>query len=869
MKTDLPLSFRRLDYTPPAFTFTQVELDFALNPERTIVKSRISVEPTSGDHPSLVLQGQDIEFISLRINGQAHRHVEITPELLTIHSLPNDGKDTFILEIITACVPAKNTSLMGLYVSNSNFFTQCEAEGFRKITYFLDRPDVMARYRVTLRAIEADFPVLLSNGNLISTERLENGWHSAVWEDPFPKPCYLFALVAGKLACVEKKLISASGASKLLQVWVEPSDLEKTQHALDSLVHAIQWDEKRFGLELDLERFMIVAVSDFNMGAMENKGLNIFNTKYVLAQPETATDADFAGIESVVAHEYFHNWTGNRVTCRDWFQLSLKEGLTVFRDQEFSADQIGSESGRAVSRIADVRLLRAAQFPEDAGPMAHPVRPDAYQEINNFYTVTIYEKGAEVVRMYQTLLGRDGFRKGIDLYFERHDGQAVTCDDFLAAMADANGRDLSQFEFWYSQAGTPRVRVKENYDSSTQQFQLTLVQSCSTSASQVETKPFLIPLRMRLFVALGNQLTPCGAERLLELTATTQTWTFHDVPQRPILSLNRGFSAPIILDFAQSEADLLLLLAGDDDPFSRWEAAQKLAVELILAGRLPDAHLIAAYRSILIDPDLDPAFKDLVFSLPAESYLYEQCAAIEPLQIYAARQAYRLALAKSLQPDWLSAYQLMQIPGPYSPDSVSVGKRALKNLALCMLLLAEPQGVSVQQLALDQYQQANNMTDRYGALAALLLQGAPKAIDCLADFYQRFADNPLVIDKWFALQAMCSLEAPLERVRSLRNHPAFKMTNPNRVRSLIHTFCMANPAGFHQWNGGGYAFWAEAVLELDLINPQVAARLARAADRWRSFAEPYQSKMRAALEQVAANPKLSADVREVVNKALE
>jgi len=869
MKTDLPLSFRRLEYTPPAFTFTQVDLDFALNPERTIVKSRISVEPTSGDHPSLVLQGQDIEFISLRINGQAHRHLEITPELLTIHSLPNDGKDAFILEIITACVPVKNTSLMGLYVSNGNFFTQCEAEGFRKITYFLDRPDVMARYRVTLRAIEADFPVLLSNGNLISTERLENGWHSAVWEDPFPKPCYLFALVAGKLACVEKKLISASGTSKLLQVWVEPSDLEKTQHALDSLVHAIQWDEKRFGLELDLERFMIVAVSDFNMGAMENKGLNIFNTKYVLAQPETATDADFAGIESVVAHEYFHNWTGNRVTCRDWFQLSLKEGLTVFRDQEFSADQVGSESGRAVSRIADVRLLRAAQFPEDAGPMAHPVRPDVYQEINNFYTVTIYEKGAEVVRMYQTLLGRDGFRKGIDLYFKRHDGQAVTCDDFLAAMADANGRDLSQFEFWYSQAGTPRVRVIENYDSSTQQFQLTLVQSCSTSASQAEAKPFLIPLRMRLFVASGNQLTPCGAEQLLELSATTQTWTFHDVPQQPILSLNRGFSAPIILDFAQSEADLLLLLAGDDDPFNRWEAAQKLAGELILAGRLPDARLIAAYRSILIDPDLDPAFKDLVFSLPAESYLYEQCAAIEPLQIYAARQAYRLALAKSLQPDWLSTYQLMQTPGPYSPDSVSVGKRALKNLALGMLLLAEPQGVSVQQLALDQYQQANNMTDRYGALAALVLQGAPKAADCLADFYQRFADNPLVIDKWFALQAMCSLDAPLERVRGLRNHPAFKMTNPNRVRSLIHTFCMANPAGFHQWNGGGYAFWAEAVLELDLINPQVAARLARAADRWRSFAEPYQSKMRAALEQVAANPKLSADVREVVNKALE
>ena len=881
MKTDLPLSFRRLEYTPPPFLFTQVDLDFALNPERTIVKSRITVAPAAGGQPSIVLQGQDLEFISLRINGSAHRQFEITPEELTIHDLPNGGKADFILEIITACVPAKNTSLMGLYVSNGNFFTQCEAEGFRKITYFLDRPDVMSRYRVTLRAVEAEFPVLLSNGNLISTEHLENGWHSAVWEDPFPKPCYLFALVAGKLACVEKKLTAASGASKLLQVWVEPNDLEKTQHALDSLIHAIQWDEKRFGLELDLERFMIVAVSDFNMGAMENKGLNIFNTKYVLAQPETATDADFAGIESVVAHEYFHNWTGNRVTCRDWFQLSLKEGLTVFRDQEFSADQIGSESGRAVSRIADVRLLRAAQFPEDAGPMAHPVRPDAYQEINNFYTVTIYEKGAEVVRMYQTLLGRHGFRKGMDLYFKRHDGQAVTCDDFLAAMADANGRDLSQFAAWYSQAGTPRVKVIENYDSTTQQYQLTLTQTCISKASQAELRPFLIPLLMRLFVPVQNlsanalanpqlsQIAPYSTEQLLELSASTQTWTFDQVPQRPILSINRGFSAPIIVDFAQSENDLLLLMAGDDDPFNRWEAAQKLALELILAGHLPDDRLIAAYRSILLDPALDPAFKELIFTLPAETYLYEQCAVIEPLQIYGARQAYRLALAKKLQPDWLSAYKQMQTPGPYLPNAVSVGKRALKNLALSMLLLADSQDLIIQQLALEQYQQANNMTDRVGALAALVLQGAPKAVDCLADFYQRFADNSLVIDKWFALQAMCSLDEPLARVRGLRNHPAFKMTNPNRVRSLIHTFCMSNPAGFHQWNGGGYAFWAEAVLELDLINPQVAARLARAADRWHSFAKPYQSKMRAALEQVAANAKLSADVREVVNKALE
>jgi aminopeptidase N len=470
MRTETSKGFLRLQYKAPDYQFGQVELDFELQPHRTIVQSVIEVVPsphTAASHPEvpLILDGQDLEFISLRVNGQAHRHVEITPERMVIHGLPNKGKQKFQIEIKTSCVPDKNTSLMGLYVSRGNFFTQCEAEGFRKITYFLDRPDVMARYRVTLRARKEEHPVLLSNGNLIASEDLGDDWHQAVWEDPFPKPSYLFALVAGKLVCLEESIQSQSGAQKLLQIWVEPRDLQKTQHAMDSLKSSIAWDEKRFGLELDLERFMIVAVGDFNMGAMENKGLNIFNTKFVLADAQTATDGDYANIESVVAHEYFHNWTGNRVTCRDWFQLSLKEGLTVFRDQEFSADQMGTDSGRAVKRIEDVRLLRQVQFPEDAGPMAHPIRPDEYQEINNFYTVTVYEKGAEVVRMYQTLLGRDGFRKGMDLYFKRHDGQAVTCDEFVAAMADANQRDLTQFKNWYSQAGTPRVTVLENYDA--------------------------------------------------------------------------------------------------------------------------------------------------------------------------------------------------------------------------------------------------------------------------------------------------------------------------------------------------------------------------------------------------------------------
>ena len=867
MKTDLPQSFRRLEYRAPSYTFSQVELDIALDPARTIVKSRLEVLSGAGHElgAPLVLQGHELEFVSLRINGVAHRQFELSPETLTIHALPNEGKQAFIVEIICVCVPDKNTSLMGLYVSNGNFFTQCEAEGFRKITYFLDRPDVMARYRVTLRARETECPVLLSNGNLISTEKLPNGWHSAVWEDPFPKPSYLFALVAGKLECIEETITTGSGAKKLLQIWVEPHDLKKTRHAMHSLIASIRWDEKRYGLELDLERFMIVAVGDFNMGAMENKGLNIFNTKYVLAQAETATDADFANIESVVAHEYFHNWTGNRVTCRDWFQLSLKEGLTVFRDQEFSADQMGSESGRAVKRIEDVRLLRQLQFPEDAGPMAHPIRPDEYQEINNFYTVTVYEKGAEVVRMYQTLLGVEGFRKGMDLYFQRHDGQAVTCDDFLAAMADANGRDLSQFKSWYSQSGTPQVKVEEFYDADKKQYQVTLTQSPSVNTAHKDSKLFHIPLKMRLLASEDDQ-----TEALLELTQDQQTWTFDRVTSRPVLSINRNFSAPINLDFDQSETDLLTMFSSDDDAFNRWEAGQKLAMQMILGNRLPDKALIEAYRTLLTDLDLDPAFKELALTLPAETYLYEQCASVDPQQIYSARRAFRHVIASELRIEWAALYQQMQTPGPFSPDAASAGKRGLKNLALSMLLEADP--LIWAPMAVTQYQNADNMTDRYAALAGLVIHGSKSAAACLEDFYTRFADDALVIDKWFALQSsrppVANTESTLNEVKRLREHEAFKMNNPNRVRSVIHAFCMNNPASFHQADGSGYAFWAESVLALNPINPQVAARLARGLDRWRQFAKPYQDHMLAALKQVAACETLSPDVKEVVSKAL-
>jgi aminopeptidase N len=860
VRTETPITFLRSDYKEPAYTIKSVDLDIALIPARTIVVNRMTMERTAGSqNQSLVLHGEEQELVSVRVNGEIIREYELTPHSLTLHNLP----DSFELSITSANTPDKNTSLMGLYVSNGNFFTQCEAEGFRKITYFLDRPDVMATYQVTLRALKNDFPVLLSNGNLIKQEELGNGWHSAVWQDPFPKPSYLFALVAGKLQAIQRTIKSQSGKDKLLQVWVESKDLDKTQHAMDSLIASIKWDEQRFGLELDLDRFMIVAVGDFNMGAMENKGLNIFNTKFVLANPETASDVDYGNVESVVAHEYFHNWTGNRVTCRDWFQLSLKEGLTVFRDQEFSADQMGSESGRAVKRIEDVRLLRQVQFPEDAGPMAHPIRPDSYQEINNFYTVTVYEKGSEVVRMQQTLLGREGFRKGMDLYFKRHDGQAVTCDDFVAAMADANQKDLSQFKHWYSQAGTPRVKVEESFVAGT--YQVTLTQSCPATPGQDKKEPFHIPLLYRLIGEGGN------TEKLFELTEASQTMTVTGLSKKPVLSINRNFSAPIVLDFEQSETELLVLLKEDDDAFNRWEAAQKLFMRSILNGKALDAELVTALKNILRDPNLDPAFKDLLFTLPAESYLYEQVKVIDPQAIHQARRQVRQQLAHDLQDDWLWAYQEHQTPGAYSPDAKSAGKRSLKNLALHML--ADGGHAKVDNLALAQYQTANNMTDQYGALAVLVNFSLSDAQASLSNFHERFKSDALVIDKWFALQATRQVDfkqkqSVMQDVLNLRKHPDFHIKNPNRARSLIHAFCMNNPGAFHQPSPETYQFWAEHVIELNHINPQVAARLARALDRWKQFAPNYQVHMKSALEFISKQTNLSSDVAEVIQKAL-
>jgi aminopeptidase N len=857
-KTDTPIIFKRENYAPPAYAVDHIDLDIDLHPSKTIVKSSISLRTLT--HKPLILKGEGLELISLKVDGHDFKDYELSSEQLLLRTLP----EHCLLEITCSNAPDQNTTLMGLYVSRGNFFTQCEAEGFRKITYFLDQPDVLTKYRVTLRANREQCPVLLANGNLVDQQDLGNGRHSATWEDPFPKPSYLFALVAGKLSCIEEKIKSKSGKEQLLQVWVEESDLPKAKHAMDSLINAIRWDEDRFGLELDLERFMIVAVSDFNMGAMENKGLNIFNTKYVLADANSATDVDFANIESVVGHEYFHNWTGNRVTCRDWFQLSLKEGLTVFRDQEFSADLMGSESGRAVKRIEDVRLLRQLQFPEDAGPMAHPIRPDSYQEINNFYTVTIYEKGAEVVRMQQTLLGKDGFRKGMDLYFKRHDGQAVTCDDFVGAMSDANQADLTQFKLWYSQAGTPHVHVKENFNVAEKTYELTLSQSCPPSPGQEIKAAFHIPLKTKL-LGVSN-----SSETLIELKKSEEKYVFNNCNTKPILSINREFSAPIILDFDQSLDDQLYLFEHDDDSFNRWEAGQKLAQHWILSGKEVDQRLVDIWSRILNDEKLNPAFKELSLSLPSEAYLHEQVDEVDPQAIHQSRRNFRKLMASKLENQWINTYEKHQTLGNYSPDSQSAGLRALKNHALHMLI--ETGQSDWQDLAYRQFKDSNNMTDRIAALSALVNQGSSYASECLDIYFQRYEKDDLALDKWFALQATRQFVegAPiLNSVKDLKKHPAFKLNNPNRARSVIHAFCLSNPGGFHQLDGSGYSFWADCVIELNILNPQVAARLARGMDRWKKFKQPYQDLMKTQIERVAREDKLSPDVQEVITKSLD
>ena len=884
--TTPPTIFRK-DYVAPGFWVDTVEMGFDLDLQATHVATRITMRRNHDSaEKDLVLFGASLKLLQLRMNGVNLKKTAYTidGEVMRIPNAP----DEVTLEIETLINPLKNTSLSGLYASNGNFITQCEAEGFRKITWFPDRPDVMAKYTVMLRADKKKFPILLGNGNLIEEGDLGDGRHFAKWEDPFKKPSYLFALVAGKLVCQEEHYTLKSGRSVLLQVWVEDGNLDKTQHAMDSLKNSIRWDEERFGLELDLDRFMIVATSDFNMGAMENKGLNIFNTKYVLANSRIATDVDYAGIESVVGHEYFHNWTGNRVTCRDWFQLSLKEGLTVFRDQEFSADLVGTPTGRAVKRIEDVRVLRQVQFSEDAGPMAHPVRPDSFVEINNFYTVTIYEKGSEVVRMYYTLLGHDGFRKGMDLYFERHDGQAVECDDFRAAMADSSGRNLTQFERWYSQSGTPRVKAEAAYDAETQVYTLTLTQSCPATPGQAEKLPFHIPVTMGLLDAEGKDIAlycdaypvQSGATTLiLELTEATQTFTFTGVSARPVPSLLRNFSAPVILDIEYTDEELGLLLANDSDPFNRWEAGQRLATRRLVkltkavqAGEALelDTMFIEALRATLINEELDPSFRELVLTLPSEAMIAEEFEIVDPQAIHTARQFVRATLTQHLRAELLTAYEANLTPGPYSPDAASMAKRALKNLALSYLCAWADD--STFALATTQFDEAENMTDRLAALAALTNFNGNEAqqtsaAKSLKKFYKEFKKEALVIDKWFMLQATAHT-TDVAKVRELMTHKAFTLSNPNRARSLTFSFCNANPSRFHAADGSGYALWAELVIELNKINPQVAARLARSLDRWKKYPQHLQDHMKLALEKVAGTKKLSKDVAEVIGKAL-
>ena len=871
---------RRENYQVPAFWIDKVDLVFDLDPTKTRVLNTMQVRrnPAAPDQ-ALRLDGEELNLSRVLVNGQG-TSFKMDGDVLVLENLP-EGHEPFTLEIFTTCNPSKNTQLSGLYVSQDSFFTQCEAQGFRRITYFLDRPDVMSSFTVTLRADKASYPVLLSNGNLLEHGDLEDGRHFAKWFDPHQKPSYLFALVAGKLVCREQGIRSRSGQDHLLQIYVRSGDLDKTDHAMQSLMASVAWDEARFGLSLDLERFMVVATSDFNMGAMENKGLNIFNTKYVLASPATATDTDYGNIESVIGHEYFHNWTGNRITCRDWFQLSLKEGLTVFRDQEFSQDLAGSASARAVKRIEDVRLLRTVQFAEDAGPMAHPVRPDSYMEINNFYTVTIYEKGAEVVRMMQTLVGRDGFAKGMKLYFERHDGQAVTCDDFAQAIADANPQSalalqLEVFKRWYSQAGTPVVKVRSHYDAEAQRYTLHFAQSCPATPGQLHKQPFLIPIQLGLLSADGASLSDT---QLLVLDQAEHSLVFDHIAQAPVPSLLRNFSAPVHLVYDYSEAELLTLLAHDTDAFNQWEAAQRLSLNAALsalngtptANSLPEG-LLQGLRTVLRRPTLDAAFKELVLTLPSETYIAEQCEQVDPQRIHQVREAMRLQLALSLQDDWVWAYEHHANQGTYQTDAVSCGRRALRGLALVNLCLAgKHQGDHTwPQQALHQFDHAHNMTERMHALAALVYVDHALATAALSRFHTMFKHEELVLDKWFALQASASGSQVdvLSKVRQLMQHPDFHIRNPNRARSLISTYC-ANAAAFHRSDASGYVFWSERVLEFDSFNPQVAARLARSMDRWRKLVEPYRSAAQEAIRRVAAKDDLSADVREVINSALE
>ena len=874
--SEQPQVIRREDYTAPAFLIETVELVFDLDREATTVTSRLSLKANpdcaTGGGDEVALDGEGMKLLSVAVDGTelAASDYQVGATSLKF----NAPSDQFVVEIQTLISPVNNTRLEGLYVSQSAYCTQCEAEGFRRITYFPDRPDVMATYRVTINAPKDSCPVLLSNGNLVSSTDLDDGRHQAVWDDPFPKPCYLFALVAGDLACVEDSFNTMTGRDVALRIFVEHGNEDSCDYAMDSLKRAMKWDEDVYGLEYDLDLFNIVAVSDFNMGAMENKSLNVFNAKYILAKSDTATDTDFELIESIVAHEYFHNWSGNRVTCRDWFQLSLKEGLTVFRDQEFSSDQ----RSRPVQRIKDVQRLRAGQFPEDGGPLAHPVRPDSYMEINNFYTATVYQKGAELIRMMHTLLGSRGYRKGIDLYFERHDGQAVTCDDFVRAMEDANDVNFDQFRLWYSQAGTPNLVWEGEYDAKLQSYRLKITQKTEPTPGQVLKSDLQMPVKIGLLSRDGTEILA----QTLDLTEGTQEFVFNDIAKEPVVSFNRDFSAPVNVGTTPSHDDLAFLMGNDTDAFNRWEAGQKYASDLLVhavnafvkSGDASTAdHALGnvdafcnALRATLTNDDLDKAFRAQAMILPGEAMLAEQLQPADPEAIYQVRQALLRKIGLSLQDEFEAAYRNNASNDAYSPDATSAGQRALRSVALSYLV-ATGERVFVD-LALEQYRTADNMTDRMSALVVLNDQDHPGRDEALADFESRFASDTVVIDKWFALQAMSSRADTLDQIKKLVEHAAFTMRNPNKVRALIGAFGMGNQRNFHAADGSGYAFYADRLMELDNLNPQVAARLAAPLGKWRKFDDNRASKMKAELNRILAKENLSRDLYEIASKSV-
>ncbi|MBM1198476.1 aminopeptidase N [Pseudomonas fragi] len=884
MRTEQPQMIYLKDYQAPDYLIDETHLTFELFEDHTLVHAQLLMRrnPARGPGlPALALDGQHLELLSVSLDDieQAADDYQLSDSHLILHPT----SEQFVVDTSVRIHPETNTALEGLYKSGGMFCTQCEAEGFRKITYYLDRPDVMSKFTTTVVAEQHSYPILLSNGNPIASGPDDDGRHWATWEDPFMKPAYLFALVAGDLWCVEDTFTTMSERSVALRIYVEPENIDKCQHAMTSLKKSMRWDEETYGREYDLDIFMIVAVNDFNMGAMENKGLNIFNSSAVLARAETATDAAHQRVEAIVAHEYFHNWSGNRVTCRDWFQLSLKEGFTVFRDSEFSADM----NSRTVKRIQDVAYLRTHQFAEDAGPMAHAVRPESFIEISNFYTLTVYEKGSEVVRMIHTLLGAEGFRKGSDLYFERHDGQAVTCDDFIKAMEDANGADLSQFKRWYSQAGTPRLAVSEHYDAQQHTYSLTFAQSCPATPDKVEKLPFVIPVELGLLDARGGEIAlqlagetvASGTSRVLSVTQAEQTFTFVGVNEKPLPSLLRGFSAPVKLSFDYSRDQLMFLMQHDSDGFNRWDAGQQLSVQVLqeLIGQhqrgealVMDQRLVEALRTVLGNDQLDQAMVAEMLSLPGEAYLTEISDVADVEAIHTAREFARKQLADSLFDGLWARYQAnraLSKATPYVAEAEHFARRALQNIALSYLMLSgKPQ---VLAAALEQFEHSDNMTERLTALAVLVNSPfeAEKAA-ALASFAEQFKDNPLVMDQWFSVQAGSTLPGGLQRVRELMEHPAFTLKNPNKVRALVGAFAGQNLINFHAADGSGYRFLADLVIELNGFNPQIASRQLAPLTRWRKYDAARQALMKAELVRIRDSGELSSDVFEVVSKSL-